>query len=114
MARQIILLLGLFLMTMNLSFGQSTDSSSIVSNTEKINQEIKIDSATVYVSFIVETTGKITNVKVDKIKCKKCNKEFKESLKSEALRIISTIPDLEPRKERIKFVQPFKFRVTHE
>ena len=109
MTKKLILIVGLYLMVMSLSFGQTTDSAVKVSNIKNFSQENTIDSATVYVSFIVETTGKITNVKVDKIKCRKCKKEFKESLKLEAVKVISSIPDHEPRKERIKFIQPLKF-----
>lgn len=68
-------------MVMSLSFGQTTDSAVTITNGKNISQRNTIDSATVYVSFIVETTGKITNVTVDKIKCRKCKKEFKESWK---------------------------------
>lgn len=111
MTKKLILIVGLYFMAMSLSFGQTTDSAVIITNGKNISQGNTIDSATVYVSFIVETTGKITNVKVDKIKCRKCKKEFKESLKLEAVKVISSIPDNEPRKERIKFIQPLKFMI---
>ena len=114
MKNRIILILGLFLMTVNVSLGQTDSSSLIKPNDKTLNQSDQADSATVFVSFIVETTGKITNVEVSKIKCKKCSKEFKENVKSEAIRIIKSMPYLEPRKERIKYIQPIKFKLTDE
>lgn len=114
MTNRIILMLGLFLMTVNVSHGKTDSSSLIKPNDKTLNQSDQADSATVFVSFIVETTGKITHVEVSKIKCKKCSKEFKENLKSEAIRIIKSMPDLETRKERIKYFQPIKFKLTDE
>jgi len=106
-----MLVFGIFLISLTTSFGQTTDTSTTKTSGNKISQ---VDSATVYVSFIVEITGKITNVKIDKIKCKKCSKKFKESLKSEAIRVVESMPDWKTSKERIKFLLPIKFKLTDE
>ena len=72
------------------------------------------DSPTVYVSFMVDTSGKISDIKVKKIECKKCDKEYKEGLKAEAIRIISSMPALKPRKQPVRYTQPLKFAVADE
>ena len=112
MTNRIKLMLGLFLMAVNMSLGQTDSSSLIKTNDKTLNQNDQADSATVFVSFIVETSGKITDVEVYKINCKKCSKEFKENIKSEAIRVVKSMPDLEQRKERIKYIQPIKFKLT--
>ena len=99
-------------MTINVSFGQSDSSSLIKTNDKTLKQSNQADSATVFVSFTVETTGKITHVEVSKISCKKCSKEFKEKLKSEAITAIKSMSDLEPQKERMNYTQPIKFDFT--
>lgn len=96
----------------NVSFGQS-DSSSIGKTNEKtLNQSSQADSVKDFVSFTVETTGKITNVSVSKITCKKCNKKFKEKLKSERIKTIQSMSDLEAQKERMNYTLPIKFELT--
>lgn len=114
MTNKLKLIFGLFLLTLNVSYGQTDSSFVIKTNNKTLNQSDQLDSATVFASFIVETSGKITNVKVSKIKCRKCSKEIKENLKSEAIRVIKSMPDLEPQKERILFTQPIKFKLTDE
>ena len=52
------IIITLFLFVPVFSFGQSSE-----------NQSIQSDSAKVYVSFIVETDGSVTNVKVDRVEC---------------------------------------------
>ena len=94
--KKLIFLIGFFSFFNNVSFGQTTDS------------------ATVYISFIVETTGKITNIKVNRVECEKCNNKFKKSIKSEAIRVISTMPDFNPREKRVKYVQPIKFDLSEK
>lgn len=107
-----IFIFGLLLTIENVSFGQS-DSSSIRKNHDKtLNQSSQADSATVFVSFTVETTGKITNVQVSKITCKKCSKEFKEKLKSESIKTIQSMSDIEPQRERMNYTLPIKFELT--
>ena len=107
-----IFIFGLLLTIENVSFGQS-DSSSIGKNHDKtLNQSSQADSATVFVSFTLETTGKITNVQVSKITCKKCSKEFKEKLKSESIKTIQSMSDFDPQKERMNYTLPIKFELT--
>ena len=100
----------------NVSFGQSDSSSIGKTNDKTLNQSSQADLVTVFVSFTVETTGKITNVSVSKITCKKCskkcNKKFKEKLKSETIKTIQSISDLEPQKERMNYTLPIKFELT--
>jgi hypothetical protein len=96
----------------NVSFGQSDSSSIEKTNDKTLNQSNPADSATVFVSFTVETTGKITNVQVSKITCKKCSKEFKEKLKSESIKTIQSMSDFEPQKERMNYTLPIKFELT--
>lgn len=72
------------------------------------------DSATVYVTFMVDTTGKVSDIKVKKIDCKKCDKEYKESLKSEAIRLIATAPPMPAPKQPTRYTQPLRFVVSNE
>lgn len=114
---RLFLLIGLLIAQVMISYGQSSDTarlnrSSGINEREVILENDLVDSATVYISFIVETSGKITNVKVSKIKCKPCSKEFKGSLKTEAIRVISSMPAWPPTKERRKYIQPLKFEIT--
>lgn len=104
MTRLFILTFILFLALPNVSFGQ-IDSISLS------NQANQVDSAIVFISFIVETNGKITNVKVSKIKCRKCDKEYKESLKTEAIKLIQAMPEWEPQVVRVRYIQPIKFKL---
>ena len=102
----------MLLMIENVSFGQSDSSSIGKTNDKTFNQISQADSATVFVSFTVETTGKITNVSVSKITCKKCSKKFKGKLKSETIKTIQSMSDLEPQKERMNYTLPIKFELT--
>ena len=97
---------------MNISFGQTTDSSITKTNSKTINQKDNVDTVIVYVSFILETTGKLSNIKISKIKCRHCSKEFKENIKSEVLRVIESMTDFDPPKERTKFTQPIILTFT--
>lgn len=112
MAHRLPFIFGLFLISLNISFGQTADTSVTKVSRGSFNQQDRLDSATVYVAFIVETNGKITDIEVTKIKCRKCSKEFKKNLKSEAIRIIKSMPDRNSRNERVKYIQPLKFKLT--
>lgn len=87
------------------------DSSKFISIPET---ESSAYAPTIYVSFAVETTGKITNIKVAKVNCKKCSKRKKESLKAEALRVASKMPDFKPTEKRTWFLLPMKFNLTED
>jgi hypothetical protein len=102
-------MLGLILITFKISFGQPYSSSLIKTYNKTLNQSDEVDSATIFVSYIVETTGKITNVEVSKIHCRKCSKGFIATLKSEAKRVVKSMHDLEPPKERIRYILPITF-----
>jgi hypothetical protein len=95
-----ILLIAILSVFTTISYGQN--------NSEKNNQP---DSARVFVSFIAETDGSITNVKVDKIECKTCSKKYKKSIKEEAVRVVKVIPKLNEHKQRTKYVLPIKFKL---
>ncbi len=85
-----------------LSYGQS--------NSDKNNQP---DSVRVFVSFIAEIDGSITNVKVNKIECKACSKKYKKNIGDEALRVIKEMPKLNEHKQRTKYVLPIKFKLEN-
>lgn len=107
MTRVFILIFILFLALPNVSFGQ-------IDYTSLSSQSTPSDSATVFVSFIVETNGKITNIKVSKILCRKCNKEYKETLKNEATKLIQKMPEWETQVSRTRYILPIKFKLTYE
>ena len=77
---------------------------------ESKNKNNQPDSAKVFVSFVVETDGSITDVKVDKVECSKCSKLYKKNIKKEAIRVVSEMPNWEAHKERIKYILPIKFK----
>ncbi|HSF45989.1 MAG TPA: hypothetical protein VLA58_08255 [Chitinophagaceae bacterium] len=92
---------------------------SAISNAQSVDSIPKpakaaADSATVYVSFMVETTGEIKKVGIYKIECPKCGKKFKEKIKSEAIRVIKAGPSMPPRQKRVMMVQPIKFILEDE
>ena len=91
------------------SFAQRNESTS--SDSKKKQLKNQTDSARVYIAFCVEKDGSITNVKVKKIECPKCDKTFKESLKSESVRVIKNMPKLKESDERRYFLQPIKFKI---
>jgi len=64
------LIIGLLSISTFFSFGQQSE-----------NHNNQADSARVFVSFIVETDGSITDVKIDKLECFKCSKTFKKNIK---------------------------------
>lgn len=79
-------------------------------NSDRNNQP---DSARVFVSFIEETDGSITNVNADKIECKTCSKKYKKSIADEAIRVVKEMPKLNEymHKQRTKYVLPIKFKL---
>ena len=93
----------------NYSFAQENENTS--SDTKKEQLINQTDSARVYVSFYIEKDGSVSNVKVQKIECNKCSKTFKNSLKSESIRVIKNMPKWNIPDERRKFVLPIKFKL---
>tara|TARA_B100001063_G_scaffold153506_1_gene143192 strand:+ start:170 stop:472 length:303 start_codon:yes stop_codon:yes gene_type:complete len=94
------LIIGLLSISTFFSFGQQSESHN--------NQA---DSARVFVSFIVETDGSITDVKIDKLECFKCSKTFKKNIKKEAVRVVRATPNMGEQKEKVKYVLPIKFKL---
>jgi hypothetical protein len=76
-------------------------------NSHKKNEP---DSVRVFVSFVSEIDGSITNVKVHKIECKACSKKYKKSIEDEALRVVKEIPKLNEHRQRTKYILPMKFK----
>lgn len=94
----------LFLIFLSFSaFSQSENGSS--------QKNVVADSARLIVTFIVETTGEITNAKIEKIECESCSRKYKKDLKSEALRVVNSMEDWGPIEERRKYRIPMKFIV---
>lgn len=89
----------------------ATDTSRLVSIPET---ESSAYAPTIYVSFAVETTGKITNIKATKVDCRKCSKRKKENLKAEAVRVVSKMPDWKPSEKRTWYQLPMKFNLTDD
>lgn len=111
MGNKLILLFGIFVINSTFSHAHTTDSSSVKRSNETFNQTEQVDSVTVYVSFTVEKTGKITHVGVSKMEGhQKCSEKTKRELRSEAIRVIQSMPAWEPKNERTKFILPIKFR----
>lgn len=94
------LLIAIMSVLTTISYGQN--------NSEKNNQP---DSVRVFVSFIAETDGSVTNVKVDKIECKACSKKYKKNIGEEATRLVKEMPKLNEHKQRTKYVLPIKFKL---
>lgn len=78
------------------------------SEKENIQKNVVADSARLIVTFIVETTGEITNAKVEKIECESCSRRHKKDLKSEALRVVNSMEDWKPIEKRTKCRLPIK------
>lgn len=75
----------------------------------------QVDSATVYVSFRVDTSGNITNIKAYKVTCRKCSREYKETIKKEAEKVIKANPYWQqPISEPARYVQPIRFKLEKE
>jgi hypothetical protein len=110
---RLILTFTLLFISLNLTFGQTTDTS--VSNNLFDSEHIeKIDSSIVYVSFKVQKNGKITNVEVIEIKCQNCDKKLRKDLQSEAIRIIKSMPDWQPNSVSVTYVQPLRFNLINK
>ena len=114
MSTRKLFILGCCVLALNATYAQFDTASLSEPNDNRTNKNNPADSATVFVSFVIETTGKITHVEVYKVSCKKCSKGFKENIQSEAISVIKSMPDFEPQKERVKFIQPIKFELTEE
>ena len=97
------IIITLFLFVPVFSFGQSSE-----------NQSIPSDSAKVYVSFIVETDGSVTNVKVDRVECPGCSNKFKKSIKKESIRVVKETPNMGIQEHRLKYVLPIKVKIEDE
>lgn len=76
---------------------------------KNFGRNAKPDSIRVLVSFIVEIDGTMTNVKIEKIECKKCSKAYKKNISDEALRIVKKTANLSEHKQRTKYTLPVKF-----
>ncbi len=92
--------MGILSVITNISYGQN--------NSDKNNQP---DSVRVFVSFIVETNGSITDVKADKIECTTCSEKYKNSIEEEAVRVVKEMPKLKEHKQRTKYILPIKFKI---
>lgn len=109
MIKKSVLIFGFLFLTIHFSIGHTADSISKCFYNEAFNKIGQLDSATVYVTFIVDTNGKITNVEAYKIRCRKCKKELKENLKTEAVRIVKSMPDWGPPKQNVRYNLPLRF-----
>ena len=77
-------------------------------NTSKeYNQD---DSATVFISFVIETDGTINKVKLEKIECTNCSKKDKNRLGDEAIKVVKEMPKLPNHKKRTKYLLPVKIK----
>ncbi len=94
-----------------IAIGQTSDTINSKIKSNNINQIVQIDSALVIASFIVNTTGEISRIKIIKFKCNKCSRKDKKGLKSEVIRVIRSFPYTEPPKVRTKFILPIKFKL---
>lgn len=75
----------------------------------------RVDSATVYVRFRIDTSGNITNIKAYKVTCRKCSRAYKETIKKEAEKVIKANPYWEqPISEPAKYIQPIRFKLEKE
>jgi protein TonB len=68
----------------------------------------------IYVSFIVEIDGSITNISVDSLQCDNSKRHIR-SLKKEAIRVVKSMPKFKPQKidgelVRAKFTMPIRFK----
>jgi hypothetical protein len=70
-----------------------------------------IDSALVYVSFVVDTSGEIGKVKAFKIICKGCDRKTKKKYKEAAEDVVKRTPKKNRRKEPVMFTLPVKFKL---
>lgn len=101
----------LFILFSFIAIGQSSDTINSKINSNNKNQFNQIDSALVIASFIVNTSGVISRIKIIKFKCNKCSRKDKKGLKSEVIRVIRSFPYTEPPKVRTKFILPIKFKL---
>ena len=98
----------------SLAFAQNEPTISSNSIDSISTNQIFSDSAIVYVSYILLTSGQVSHVRVEKIICPKCERAFKKNLKEEAIRVISEMPPFDPPKEIVKFMVPLKFMIVEE
>jgi hypothetical protein len=84
--------------------------TTFVYGQKKSDRNTEPDSVRVIVSFISEIDGTITNIKFKKIECKNCSKKFKKSIKESAIKIIQSLPKINEHKQRIRYIQPIKFK----
>lgn len=76
-------------------------------------------TVTIFVSFTVDTNGKVNQPKVEKMECTDCDineldKKAVKKLEKEALRVIVEMDDLDPVEKPTKFTQPIKMRLPVE
>jgi protein TonB len=60
---------------------------------------------TVYISFIVDTTGEVKNVFAQKVVCNDCDSIVKNKCKDEAIKKFKGMPNWIPKRERGKPVE---------
>lgn len=72
-------------------------------------RDASLDSSRITVSFIIETSGEVTNVEVIKVECEGCKRKYVKSLKVEAIRVIKSMGKLDPVEKRTKAILPIKF-----
>ncbi|RFC53365.1 hypothetical protein [Brumimicrobium aurantiacum] len=73
------------------------------------SKHIEPDSVRVSVSFIVETSGEITNVEIHEIECEGCSRKYKKQISKESIRVVKEYPNRKPIEKRIKCIIPIKY-----
>ena len=68
------------------------------------------DSATVFISFVIESDGTINKVKLEKIECTNCSKKDKKKIGNEAIKVVNEMPKLPNHKKRTKYLLPIKIK----
>jgi|SRR6187402_3043676 len=109
MTNKLLLLFAVLLITTTMSFAQTSDSSTSKPYKFKSRHRSKADSAMVYVSFIVEKTGEITDVKIHKTVCEGCRDKLMNEIMAESVRVVKLFPNWKPAERRTKYILPLRF-----
>ncbi|MFM9944019.1 MAG: hypothetical protein ACKVQB_02180 [Bacteroidia bacterium] len=100
-------------------FSQSTKNDSSNKITQGFDSTFKEKECSdsfvrIFVKFTVDEVGKITNVKIKKVENNGYDKKIVKDLKSESIRVVSSLPDWEPvtkdaKPIKVYFIVPLKY-----
>mgnify|MGYP000594858513 CR=1 FL=1 len=115
-----LILIGLFLLFIRTIHAQEDENiPKIEYKMDSVSINLAPDSKpiTVYVYFVVDSSGHFSEVEARKIICKKCDESTKEHFKKLAVDAVASSPSWDPGDKKLKpmsFLMPIKFIAEKE